>query len=75
MEADMRGVLSARPANWTARLLVGGELLLVVTTVLLLGSASTLDGTLEAIAAALVLLSIATLLVAIFGERAFARPR
>lgn len=71
----MRGVLSSRPANWTARRLIGGELLLIVTSVLLLGSATTLDGTLAAIAGVLVLLSIATLLVAIFGERAFARPK
>jgi hypothetical protein len=71
----MRGALSSRPANWTARLLIGGELLLVVTSILLLGSATTLDDTLEAVSATLVLLSIATLLIAIFGERAFRRPR
>ena len=67
----MRGILSTRPANWTARILIGSELLLIVTAVLLLGSAETLDGTLEAIAGALVLLSCGTLLMAIFGERAF----
>lgn len=66
----MRGALSRRPANSTARLLIGSELLLIVTTVLLLGSAETLNGTLEAIAGAFVLLSCATLLVAVFGERA-----
>lgn len=65
----MRGIFSSRPGPWAVRLMIAAELLLFVTIVLVLGSARTLDQTLIAIAAALVMVAALALLVATLGER------
>ena len=65
----MSGILSPHPSAWALRLLIGAELLLFVTIILVLESARTLDQTLVAIAAALVLTAAAAFLLAIVGER------
>lgn len=65
----MRGIFSRRPGPWAIRLMVSAELLLFVTIVLVLGSARTLDQTLVAIAAALVLVAALAFLLATLGER------
>jgi hypothetical protein len=65
----MRGIFSSHPGPWAVRLTIAAELLLFVTIVLVLGSARTLDQTLIAIAAALVMVAALAFLVATLGER------
>jgi membrane protein implicated in regulation of membrane protease activity len=65
----MKGIFSARPAPWAIRLMIAAELLLFVTIVLVLGSARTLDQTLVAIAAAVVMVAALAFLLATLGER------
>jgi membrane protein implicated in regulation of membrane protease activity len=64
----MRGVLSRHPGAWAIRLMIAAELLLIVTIILVLGSARTLDQTLIAIAASLALVAALALLLAALGE-------
>jgi hypothetical protein len=69
LEGAMRGILSRHPAPSAARLALAGELLLIVTILLMLGSAQTLDRTLCAIAGTITLLAFAAFLLAIVGDR------
>ena len=71
----MRGVFSSKPGPWAVRLMIAAELLLIVTIVLVLGSARTLDQTVIAIAAALVLVAAFALILATLGERVIREQR
>lgn len=71
----MSGLLSRRPGRWAVRLMIGAELLLFVTIVLVLESARTLDQTMIAIAGAFVLVAAFAFLFAAFGHHIIGRKR
>lgn len=69
----MRGVLSAAPAVGPVRMILGTHLLLLVQNILALGEDLLGNVGLHAVMLLVVLLAIAALIAAIFGEPADAR--